>query len=251
MLLTPQKLARIVDISAVRAQHGEREILEMVRRAKEHRFIAVHVLPSWVRFLKAQLEGEPDILVGAPVGFPSGGHTTAIKVAEARALVADGVQELDMVINVGKLKSGAHDDVKDDIRAVVEAAGDRPVKVILEVHHLTPDEIRRACELAIGARAAFVKTSTGWAPSGATLDTVRLITSFVGAAIQVKAAGSIRTLETVVAMLRMGVTRFGINLDSSIEILRECGARPGGGVDVATEAEGRTGSSGRRVRGVV
>jgi deoxyribose-phosphate aldolase len=233
MLLTPQELARIIDISAVRAQHGEREITEMVARAKQHRFVAVHVLPAWVPFLRAQLAGEPDILVGAPVGFPSGGHTTAVKVAEAKGLVADGVQELDMVLNVGKLKSGADAYVRDEIQAVVDAAGDRPVKVILEVHHLTPDEIRRACELAIAGGAAFVKTSTGWAPSGATLGTVRLITSFVGSAIQVKAAGSIRDLETVVAMMRMGVTRFGINLDSSIEILRDCGARPGGGVDLS------------------
>ncbi len=233
MLLTPQKLARIVDISAVRAQHGQREITEMVERAKQHRFIAVHVLPAWVPFLKAQLAGEQDILVGAPVGFPSGGHTTAVKVAEAKGLVADGVQELDMVINVGKLKSGADAYVRDEIKAVVEAAGDRPVKVILEVHHLGPDEIRRACELAIAGGAAFVKTSTGWAPSGATLGTVRLITSFVGSAIQVKAAGAIRDLETVVAMMRMGVARFGINLDSSIEILRDCGARPGGGVELS------------------
>lgn len=232
MLLTPQKLARMIDISAVRAQHGEPEILEMVRRAREHRFIAVHVLPSWVGFLRSQLAGERDILLGAPVGFPSGGHTTAIKVAEARQLVADGVQELDMVINVGKLRSGQVEYVRDDVRAVVDAADGRPVKVILEVHHLTPDEIRTACDVAVAAGAAFVKTSTGWAPSGATLDSVRLITAHVGAAIQVKAAGSIRNLDTVVAMLRMGVTRFGVNLDSSIEILRECGARAGGGVEV-------------------
>jgi deoxyribose-phosphate aldolase len=230
VLLTPEKLARMIDISAVQAQHGEREILEMVERAKEHRFIAVHVLPSWVSFLRAQLEGEKDILVGAPVGFPSGGHTTAVKVAEARGLIADGVQELDMVINVGKLRSKLYDYVRNDIRAVAEAAGGQPIKVILEVHHLSPDEIRRACELAIEAGAAFIKTSTGWAPTGATMESVRLITSFVGSAIKVKAAGSIRNLETVVAMLGMGVERFGVNLDSSVAILRECGSRPGGGV---------------------
>jgi len=232
MLLTPQKLARMIDISAVRAHHGEREILEMVQRAKEHRFIAVHVLPSWVSFLREQLQGDRDILVGAPVGFPSGGHTTAIKVAEARQLIVDGVQELDMVINIGKLRSGRTDEVREDIRAVVEAAGPLPVKTILEVHHLSPDEIRRACDQAIAAGAAFIKTSTGWAPSGATLESVRLITAHVGSAIAVKAAGSIRSLDTVVAMLRMGVTRFGVNLDSSVEILRECGARAGGGVEV-------------------
>ncbi len=237
MLLTPEKLARLIDISAVRAQHGEREILEMARRAKEHRFVAVHVLPAWVGFLKEQLQGERDIMVGAPVGFPSGGHTTAVKVAEARGLVADGVQELDMVLNIGKLRSGHDEYVGQEIRAVVDAAGGLPVKVILEVHHLTPDQIKRACELAIAARAAFVKTSTGWAPSGATLETVRLITSFVGSAIKVKAAGSVRNLDTVVAMLRMGVERFGVNLDSSIDILRECKARPGGCIDVTPDAE--------------
>jgi deoxyribose-phosphate aldolase len=246
MLLTPESLARLIDISAVQAQHGAREIQEMVRRAREHRFVAVHVLPAWVGFLKAQLQGEKDILVGAPVGFPSGGHSTAIKVAEARGLIADGVQELDMVLNVGKLRSGQDDYVAQDIRAVVDAAGDLPVKVILEVHHLTPDEIKRACELAIEARAAFIKTSTGWAPSGATLDTVRLITSFVGSAIKVKAAGGIRNLETVVAMLKMGVARFGVNLDSSVEILRECRSRPGGGVEVAVEGSPVVGEARKR-----
>jgi deoxyribose-phosphate aldolase len=236
MELTPQKLARLIDISAVRAEHGEREILEMVHRAKEHRFVAVHVLPSWVAFLKAQLAGEQDILVGAPVGFPAGGHATATKVAEARQLVADGAQELDMVLNIGHLRSGHHELVRQDIRAVVEAAGGLPIKVILEVHHLGGDEIKRACEHAIAAGAAFVKTATGWAPSGATLETIRLITSFVGSAIQVKAAGGVRDLATVVAMLGMGVTRFGVNLDSSIQLLGECRARPGGRLEVAVPA---------------
>ncbi len=234
MLLTPAKLARMIDISAVQAHHGEREILEMVRCAREHRVVAVYALPSWVRFLRAQLAGERDILVGGAVGFPSGGHTTAVKVAEARDLIADGAQELDMVLNVGKLRSGRHDEVEQDIRAVVEASGQLPVKVILEVHHLSLDEIKRACELAISARAAFVKTSTGWTP-GATLETVRFITSFVGSAIRVKAAGSIRDLDTVVSMLKMGVTRFGIGAESSTRILRECGSHAGGGVEVPAD----------------
>jgi deoxyribose-phosphate aldolase len=232
VLLTPEKLARMIDISAVQAQHGEAEILGMVRCAREHRFVAVHVLPSWVGFLQAQLRDERDILVGAPVGFPSGGHATAVKVAEAKQLVADGAQELDMVMNIGKLRSGAHDHVREDIRAVVEAAGGLPIKVILEVHHLSPDEIKRSCELAIQAGAAFIKTSTGWAPSGATMESVRRITSFVGSAIQVKAAGSIRSLETVVAMLKLGVTRFGVNQGAAVAILRECRGFPGGGVEL-------------------
>ena len=122
--------------------------------------------------------------------------------------------------------------MRDDLRAVVEAVAPLPVKAILEVHHLTPDETKRACELAIAAGAAFVKTSTGWAPTGASLEVVRLITSFVGEAIKVKAAGSVRDLETVLAMLELGVARFGINLGASLEILRDCGDRPGGGVEL-------------------
>jgi len=251
MLLTPQTLARLIDISAVRAQHGEREILRMVECARQHRFVAVHVLPSWVPFLRAQLQGEGDILVGAPVGFPSGGHTTAVKVAETRQLIADGVQELDMVINIGKLRSGHADHVREEIRAVVDAADGRPVKAILEVHHLSPEETLRACDLAVAAGAAYVKTSTGWAPSGATLDSVRLITRHVGSAIRVKAAGNIRDLRTVLAMLRMGVARFGINLDSATEILRQCGAHAGGGVELeprATPARSRGAVRGNEAR---
>jgi deoxyribose-phosphate aldolase len=232
MLLTPGDLARMIDISAVRAQHGENEILEMVARAKEYRFIAVHVLPCWVPFLKGLLAGEGDILVGAPVGFPGGAHTTRTKVFEAEQLVADGVQEMDMMLNVGMLRSGRYDYVENDIKAVVAAAGAVPVKVILEVHHLDADEIKRACELAIKAKAAFVKTSTGWAPSGATLEKVQIITSFVGNQIKVKAAGSVRDLDTVKKMLLMGVSRFGINLDASIAILKECAAADGGAVRV-------------------
>jgi len=224
MVLTPYNLARMIDISAVHAQHGEKEIREMVSRAKQYRFLAVHVLPCWVPFLRTILEGEKDILVGSPVGFPGGAHTTQTKVFEAKQLVADGVQEMDMMLNVGMLRSRRIDYVEQDIRAVVEAAGEVPVKVILEVHYLDPDEIKLACELAIKANAAFVKTSTGWAPSGATLEKVELITSFVGDAIKVKAAGNIRDLDTVKKMLKMGVSRFGINLDASVKILQECAA---------------------------
>ena len=232
MHLTSRDLARLIDISAVRAQHGEAEIRELVQRAKEHRFIAVHVLPCWVPLLSELLAGENDIYVGAPVGFPGGAHATETKGFEATRLVADGVQEMDMMLNVGMLRSGRLDYVERDIRTVVEAAGKVPVKVILEVHYLTPDQIKRACECAIKAGAAFVKTATGWAPGGATLEAVELITSFVGKAIKVKAAGGVRDLGTVRKMLKMGVSRFGINLDASIEILRECDAAPGGRLEV-------------------
>ena len=232
MILSAREVAQLIDISAVQAPHGEAEIRECVRNAKEFHFIAVHALPCWVTFLKELLADTPDILVGAPVGFPSGAHRTEIKVAEAKLLIQDGVQEMDMMLNVGKLRSGDDRFCEEDIRAVVQAAGVVPVKVILEVHYLNREQLKRACEVCIRAGAAFVKTATGWAPSGATLDVVQFITGFVGTAIKVKAAGSIRTLDTLVKMYRMGVSRFGINLTSSMEIVRSVAALPGGAVEV-------------------
>lgn len=231
MKLTAQSIARLIDISAVQAPHGKTEIRQMVRAAREHRFIAVHVLPCWVRFLREELAGAEGILIGAPVGFPGGGHRTEIKLAEARMLVQDGVQEMDMMLNVGRLRSGDRSYCEDEIRAVVQAVRPVPVKVIIEVHYLDREQIREACEACISAGAAFVKTATGWAPSGATLEVVQYITSLVGERIKVKAAGSIRSLDTLVKMYRMGVSRFGINLKTAVEIVREVAALPGGGIE--------------------
>jgi len=232
MKLTARDIARLIDISAVQAPHGAAEIRELVRIAKEHHFIAVHVLPCWVPFLKGLLGDASGILIGAPVGFPSGAHRTEIKIAEAKLLIEDGVQEMDMMMNVGKLRSGELAYCEEEIRSVVQAAGSVPVKVIIEVHYLSRDQIKKACEACIKGGAAYIKTATGWAASGATLDVVQFITSFVGSAIKVKAAGSIRSLDTLVTMYRMGVSRFGINLTSSMEIVRAVAALPGGVVEV-------------------
>jgi deoxyribose-phosphate aldolase len=237
MKLSARDVARLIDISAVQAPHGSEEIRRLVASATEHHFIAVHVLPCWVRYLQGLLGAGSDILIGAPVGFPSGAHRTEVKAAEARLLVEDGVQEMDMMLNVGMLRSGEHRYCEEDIRAVVQAAGSVPVKVILEVHYLSPEQLKRACECAIRAGAAFVKTASGWAASGATLEVVRFITSFVGSAIKVKAAGSIRDLDTLVKMRAMGVARFGINLDSAVEIVRSVAALPGGTVEVPVAVE--------------
>jgi deoxyribose-phosphate aldolase len=231
MKLSARDIARMVDISAVRTPHGESEIRDMVDNARKYRFFAVHVLPCWVEFLRDLLAGEKDIMIGAPVGFPSGAHRTEIKVAEARLLIQDGVQEMDMVLNVGKLHSGAVDYVLNDIRSVVGEAGAMPVKVIIEAPYLNADEIKKACELCIAAGAAFIKTSTGWVPNGSTLEMIKLITGFVGGAIKVKAAGAIRDLDTLLKMRRMGVARFGINLNSAMEIVRQVATLPGGVVE--------------------
>jgi len=232
MELSSHDIARLIDISAVQTAHGIHDIKELVKYAKEYRFIAIHVLPCWVTSVKEMITKEDDILIGSPVGFPSGGHKTEIKVSETKQMLSDGVQELDMMMNVGMLRSSNYQYVENDIRSVVEAAGRVPVKVIIETYYLTDDEIKKSCEFCIEAGAEFIKTSSGWTPQGATLDNIRLITSFVGNAIKVKAAGGVRDIDTLVMMYRMGVARFGINVNASMKIVKECEKLPGGVVMV-------------------
>lgn len=231
MKLSAYDAAQLIDISAVQAFHGKEEIDDLVSVAKEYSFKAVHVLPSWVTYLKGLLVDSDKILIGAPVGFPSGGNKTEIKVIEAQHLVDDGAQELDMMMNVGKLRSGQYEVVLDDVKRVIDTIHPLPVKVILETHYLTHDEIKKGCEICIEAGADFVKTSTGWAETGATLDVVKLITSFVGDSIQVKAAGGVRGVDAFIEMYKMGVTRFGINAQASMELIDEINGRPGGEIE--------------------
>ncbi len=221
--LGPEKLARMIDISAVQAFHGKKEIDELIEYAIEYNFISVHTLPSWTSYLSERLMNYPDILVGAPVGFPSGGARTEVKLKEAEYLLADGVQEMDMVLNIGKLRSGDDDYVRTELKKVRSLTRGTPLKVILEVHHLSIDEIKRACEICIEEEADFVKTGTGWTPTGATVDIVRLIKDFVGDSIKIKASGGIRDLETMTTMYEIGVARFGINVNTSIEIIKKAG----------------------------
>lgn len=240
--LSYQQLAHMIDISAVQAPHGEQEIQEMLNGARTYGFGAVHVLPAWVSYTRRLLNDSPDgaqgIRLGSPVGFPSGGNHPAIKRAEAAQIVADGADELDMLINIGKLRSGRDDYVYDEIHGVIEAVS-VPVKVIFETHYLTNDEIRRGCELCAQAGAQYVKTSTGWADTGATLENVAFIASCLAGSdgkidgkTGIKAAGGIRDLDTLLKMYRLGARRFGINLTASVEIVKACQALPGGCVEV-------------------
>lgn len=231
MRLTAEQLARMMDLSAVRTDVDLAEVRQLAVAARQFRCVCAFVLPCYLPELKALLVDVPEVGVGGVVGFPSGAHSTAMKVAEAREQLSAGAVELDMVINVGMLRSGRDGFVADDIHAVVEAAGAVPVKVILEAHYLNDDEIVRGSQLAVRAGAAFVKTGTGWAPTGATLHNVRLIKSAVGEAARVKAAGGVRDLKTVVEMIRLGVSRFGVGLTTGARILDECAAL-GDGVEV-------------------
>jgi deoxyribose-phosphate aldolase len=231
MKLDVRQLARMMDFSAVRTDVDETEIRELVRQAQAHHCICVFPMPCYMTLCRELLAGSSDVGLGGVVGFPSGAAATSIKMAEARHLLADGACELDMVINVGWLRSGQYDRVMDDIKAVVEAAGGTPVKVILEVHYLNDDQIKKGSELIVRAGAAFVKTGTGWTPTGATTHNIALIRAAIGNAAGIKAAGGVRDLKTLVELHRCGATRFGISHVSGARILSECAALPDGVVE--------------------
>ncbi len=232
MQLTVSDMARMIDLSTVKTDTDLSQVDELARQAIKYNCICAYTMPAYVPYLKTLLDGAPDVLVGAAVAFPAGANMTEIKAAETRALVAAGAGELDMVMNVGMLKSGRYDYVEDDIRAVIDAAGGTLLKVIIEAHYLTDGEIKRASEICVRTGADFVKTGTGWTETGATLHNIELIKSVVGERIGVKASGGVADLDTLIAMYRLGARRFGVNLKSGLAILEECAALAGGAVQV-------------------
>lgn len=226
MKLTRTDIARMIDLSVVTAQGSDGDIHALAEAVKKHRCIIATTLASYTPLILKLLADEPDIGVSGNVGFPSGGQSSAIKVLETKELISLGCDEIDMVMNAGMHKSGQYQYVKDDIRGVVEAAGDAPVKVILECHYLLDDEIRRACEICAETGVAFVKTGTGWAPTGATLENISLIKSCVGDDIAIKASGGVRGIEMLVEMYRRGARRFGIGLGWERRIFEQLDALP-------------------------
>jgi deoxyribose-phosphate aldolase len=215
-------IAQMIDISAVRINSTDDAIVKMVDAAHKYHCYLVTVLPAQTMFTKqilSEFTNPPKL--GGNVGFPSGSDTTTTKILAAKELLSMGVDEIDMVINVAGLLSGRVDDVYNDIYHVVETAANIPVKVILECYYLTNDQIRTGCDLAIKAGADFVKTGTGWAPTGATLENLSLIKAHVGQAIKIKASGGIRDVNTLLQMYKMGVNRFGISTPSAVKIIQE------------------------------
>jgi len=219
--MTALQAARMIDVSAVRTHHSLKDIEGVVELAKRYRFINVHVLPCWVRTLAAMLKETEGVLVGAPVGFPSGAHTTPVKVLEAELLVADGVQEMDIVMNVGRFKNREYAAVLDELTQVVSCAGQGvQTKVIIELNGLADDEIEKACEVVMESGADFLKTGTGWVPGGANVERIAKIKRITGKQVKVKAAGGIRTKDDFFRLYDLGVERFGINTASAIEIVQ-------------------------------
>src|SRR5258708_5274448 len=193
--MTEHDVAKTIDHSLLRPELDDDFIEDGCRLAAEYDVASVCVRPADVRRSSAILAGT-DVAVGTVIGFPHGNHLTTTKVFEARQALADGATELDMVIQIGALKSGRDGDVQADIAAVVEVAHSAGaiVKVIFENAYLTDDEKIRACHLSEAAGADFVKTSTGFAPGGATHDDLRLMRANTAPHIHVKAAGGVRTL---------------------------------------------------------
>jgi len=211
----------MIDLSCVRTTSDKADIQEMVGAARQYGFGQVSVLQCFIPYTRQLIIGAPDIRVVGNVSFPTGSDTTSLKILQAKEMMSAGCDEIDVVMNIGKLRSGESEDVKADVRAVVETVHPLPVKVIIEVMCLTREETRRACEICLSSGAAFVKTGTGWAARGTTLEDVILIKSLVGDRIKIKASGGIRSLGTVLAMYEAGARRFGVNLKSGIKIVEE------------------------------
>jgi deoxyribose-phosphate aldolase len=231
--LTERDIAKTIDHSLLRPELDDAFVADGCRLAAEYDVASVCVRPADVVRARAILGGT-DVAVGTVIGFPHGSHRTETKVLEAERALADGATELDMVIQIGALKSGRDDDVGADIRAVVDVAhaAGAIVKVIFENAYLTDDEKVRACRLSEAAGADFVKTSTGFAPGGATHDDLRLMRANTSAHIQVKAAGGVRTLDALIDVMRLGVTRIGATATKTI--IDDFRARKAGLAPVAT-----------------
>lgn len=207
--IAPAELAAYIDHTLLKPEASQADVKKICDEAKEYHFASVCVNPSYIKFVAEELKGS-GVTACCVAGFPFGTHTPEAKAAETAQAVADGAGEVDMVLNVGAVKSGDWDLVERDIAAVVQAAGDKAgVKVILETCLLTDEEKVRACALSKKAGAAFVKTSTGYSSGGATTHDVALMRKTVGPEMGVKASGGIRTYEDAAAMLQAGADRLG------------------------------------------
>ena len=202
-------LAKYIDHTLLKTDAQRADVAKLIEEAKAYHFASVCVSPIWVSYVSEALR-DTGIKTCTVIGFPQGATPSAVKAFETKQAVADGADEGDMVIAVGRLKDGDDAYVKADIEAVVQAAGGKALtKVIIETCLLTDEEKRRACLLAKEAGADFVKTSTGFAAGGATAADVRLMRECVGETMGVKAAGGIRSRADAEAMLAAGATRLG------------------------------------------
>ncbi|QXE00471.1 deoxyribose-phosphate aldolase [Terribacillus sp. DMT04] len=203
-----ENIAAYIDHTLLKPDATKEQIDVIVEEAAAHKFASVCVNPYWVSYCADKLQGT-DVKVCTVIGFPLGASTSAVKALETKDAIEKGAGEIDMVINIGALKSGDLVTVESDIRAVTEAANGVLTKVIIETALLTEEEKVTACELAVKAGADYVKTSTGFSGGGATVADIALMRKTVGPDIGVKASGGVRDREATLAMIETGATRIG------------------------------------------
>ncbi len=213
--LTSKDLAKYIDHTLLKPEATPDQIEKLCKEAKKHGFASVCVNPTNVALAAKLLKGS-DVKVCTVIGFPLGANTSFVKAAETRDAIANGADEIDMVINVGALKAKNYDQVEKDIAAVVEAANGNLVKVIIETCLLTDDEKVEACKLSKKAGADFVKTSTGFNKSGATPEDIALMRKTVGPKLGVKASGGVRDTAAALEMIKNGATRIGASASIAI-----------------------------------
>ncbi len=216
----PDRIASLIDHTLLKPDSTRVEIARVCAEARTAAFASVCINPFWVRFVKGELEGSP-VRVCTVIGFPLGANETETKVAEAQTALAHGAKELDVVQNIGALRSGELQVIRDELKRLADLAHSEGaiLKVILETGLLSADEKKISCQLAAESGADFVKTSTGFASGGATAEDVSLMRSIVGSGIGVKASGGIRTLAALRDMVKAGASRIGTS--SGVNILKE------------------------------
>lgn len=212
------EINRMIDHTLLKPESTREQIKSLCDEALEYNFKSVCINPFWVSYANDILK-DSEVSVCTVIGFPLGANTTSMKATEAREAILNGADEVDMVINVGLLKSKEYDLVEEDIKAVVEESKDKVVKVIIETCLLSDEEIVKACEISMKSGADFVKTSTGFNSAGAKAQDVNLMRKTVGDTLGVKASGGIRDLKTAREMIENGATRLGVS--AGIEIIKE------------------------------
>ncbi|NQN87283.1 deoxyribose-phosphate aldolase [Streptococcus suis] len=211
------KLNKYIDHTILKPETSKEQVAQILAEAKEYDFASVCVNPTWVAYAAQELK-DSDVKVCTVIGFPLGANTPALKAFETKDAIENGADEIDMVINIGALKSKNDELVLEDIKAVVEASGDKLVKVIIETCLLTEEEKVKACQLSKEAGADFVKTSTGFSTGGATVEDVALMRKTVGPDMGVKASGGARSYEDAIAFIEAGATRIGAS--SGVAIMK-------------------------------
>ncbi|MCX2837755.1 deoxyribose-phosphate aldolase [Salinimicrobium sp. MT39] len=212
------EINRYIDHTILKATATSEDIVELCKEAKEYNFFSVCVNSGFVPLAKKELEGT-DVKVCTVVGFPLGAMSTAAKVFETQQALKDGAEEVDMVINIGELKSKNFKQVEEEIAEIKKTVGDKVLKVIIETCYLTPQEIVLASEIAVKAKADFVKTSTGFGNDGARLENIELMKKAVEGKAKLKASGGIKNLDTTLSFIEAGVERIGTS--SGISIVKE------------------------------